>query len=294
MTLPEDLTVRLRDADLDPRYVEDLVRAALEEDLAGGVDVTSEATVPAEQVGTAQFVARAGGVVSGLLVAEATLACVAEDDIEVRRLRDGAVVSEGDVLMSATGPVRALLLAERTALNLLCRMSGIATLTRHWVNAVSGTKAAIRDTRKTTPLLRPLEKYAVRCGGGENHRMSLSDAALIKDNHIVAAGGVAAAFKLVKEHFPEVPVEVEVTTADGAVEAVEAGADLILLDNMSVEAVKEAVEKVDGRARLEVSGGLTLGNARAYAETGVDFLAVGALTHSPRALDIAMDLKEVR
>jgi len=184
-----------------------------------------------------------------------------------------------------------LLTAERTALNLLCHLSGIATATRRWVDAVDGTGAAIRDTRKATPGLRALEEYAVRCGGGVNHRMSLSDAALVKDNHVVAAGGVREAFELVRKEFPGLAVEVEVDDVAGALEAVDAGADLILLDNFDVPRLREAVEAVAGRSRLESSGGLTLENARAVAETGVDYLAVGALTHSSPVLDVGADLR---
>jgi nicotinate-nucleotide pyrophosphorylase (carboxylating) len=277
---------------LDQRWVEDLIRAALEEDLAGGVDVTSTATIPENQRSTADFVARADGVVAGLEVAETVLRIVAGDRISTeRKVTDGTPVRAGHVLLTVTGPTRQLLTAERTALNLLCHLSGVATLTARWVAAVEGTGAKIRDTRKTMPLLRSLEKYAVRCGGGVNHRMSLSDAALIKDNHVLAAGGVAEAFVAVRTEFPDVPVEIEVDTVEDAVNAVEAGADLILLDNMPVEQVREAVQKVDGRARLEASGGLTLDRARAVAETGVDYLAVGALTHSAPVLDIAMDLR---
>jgi nicotinate-nucleotide pyrophosphorylase (carboxylating) len=206
---------------------------------------------------------------------------------------DGDRVERGTVLLTVTGPTRALLLGERTALNLLCHLCGVATATRRWADALEGTGAVVRDTRKTTPLLRPLEKYAVRCGGGENHRMSLADVALVKDNHVVAAGGVAAAYRLVVDRFPGVPVEVEVDDVAGAVEAVEAGASLVLLDNMSLAQVREAVAAVGGRVRVEVSGGLTLDTARAYGETGVDYLAVGALTHSAALLDIGMDLREV-
>jgi nicotinate-nucleotide pyrophosphorylase (carboxylating) len=279
---------------LDKRWVEDLVRATLEEDLAGGVDVTSTATITEQHRSTADFVARADGVVAGLEVAELVLRIVAGDDaIEAERLvSDGATVQAGEVLMTVTGPTRQLLTAERTALNLLCHLSGVATLTAQWVAELEGTGAAVRDTRKTMPLLRSLEKYAVRCAGGVNHRMSLSDAALIKDNHVIAAGGVAEAFVAVRTQFPEVPIEVEVDTVDDAVAAVEAGAELVLLDNMPVEEMRTAVEKVHGRAKLEASGGLTLDRAREVAETGVDYLAVGALTHSAKVLDIAMDLRE--
>jgi nicotinate-nucleotide pyrophosphorylase (carboxylating) len=280
---------------LDRAAAGKIVRAALEEDLAGGLDVTSEATIPADQHATGELVARADGVVAGLVVAEevfsATTGGKARFDAKVT---DGARVRRGDVLATVTGPTRRLLLAERTALNLLCRLSGIATATREWADALAGTRAVVRDTRKTTPLLRALEKYAVRCGGGENHRMALSDAALIKDNHVLAAGGVAAAYAKVSEAFPDVPVEIEVDNVAGAVEAVEAGARLILLDNFSVDQVRQAVAAVGGRARLEVSGGLTLESARVYAETGVDYLSVGAITHSAPILDIAFDLREVR
>ncbi|HEU4491130.1 MAG TPA: carboxylating nicotinate-nucleotide diphosphorylase [Jiangellales bacterium] len=294
MSLPPELDARLHGAGLDPAYVEELARAALDEDLDGGIDVTSEATVPADQRARAELVARANGVVAGLPVAEAVLTCAAGAVLEVDRpVADGDRVERGTVLLTVTGPTRALLLGERTALNLLCHLSGVATATRRWADVLDGTGAVVRDTRKTTPLLRPLEKYAVRCGGGENHRMSLFDAALIKDNHVVAAGGVAAAYRLVVDRFPGVPVEVEVDDVAGAVEAAGAGASLVLLDNMSPAQVREGVAAVGGRARVEVSGGLTLDNARAYGETGVDYLAVGALTHSATVLDIGLDLRGV-
>ncbi len=281
------------DDTLDRQWVEDLVRATIEEDLAGGVDVTTTATVEADQVSVAEFVARADGVVAGLEVAELVVRLVAgKDEVELEHsVVDGAAVKTGDVLMTVRGKTQQLLTAERTTLNLLCHLSGVATLTRRWVDAVEGTGAVIRDTRKTMPLLRTLEKYAVRCGGGKNHRMALSDAALIKDNHVIAAGGVAEAFRLVRKAYPEISIEVEVDTIEDAVIAVEAGAELILLDNMDVPLLREAVAQVAGRARLEASGGLTLDSAREVAETGVDFLAVGALTHSAPVLDIAMDLQ---
>jgi nicotinate-nucleotide pyrophosphorylase (carboxylating) len=279
---------------VDPALIDRLVRAALEEDLAGGVDVTSEATVPPDQQAVGDLVARADGVVAGLPVAEAVFAATTEGDLVVDgRVADGDRVVRGDVLATVRARTRSLLLGERTALNLLCHLSGIATATRRWADALEGTGAVVRDTRKTTPLLRVLEKYAVRCGGGENHRLSLSDAALIKDNHVLAAGGVAAAYRAVTGAFPGLPVEVEVDDVAGAVEAAEAGADLILLDNFSVTEVEQAVRAVAGRARLEVSGGLTLDSARAYGATGVDYLAVGAITHSAPVLDIAFDLRTV-
>jgi nicotinate-nucleotide pyrophosphorylase (carboxylating) len=295
VSLPGELSRSLAAAGLEPGYVEDLVRAALEEDLDRGVDVTSEATVPRDQRAAGDLVARADGVVAGLAVAEASFVCAAGEPLDVARtVSDGAAVRAGTVLSTVTGPTRALLLAERTALNLLCHLSGVATATRRWADALGHTRAVVRDTRKTTPLLRPLEKYAVRCGGGENHRTSLSDAALIKDNHVVAAGGITAAYQAVVEAFPDVPVEIEVDSVAGAVEAAAAGAQLILLDNFTTAEVAEAVEAVAGRSKLEVSGGLTLYAARAYGETGVDYLAVGAITHSAPVLDIAFDLREVR
>lgn len=297
MSLPAALAVRLSDAGLDPRAVERLVASALEEDLGGGVDVTSVAAIPFEQESTADFVARAAGVVAGLPIVSAVLSTAMDDAVEIReRVVDGMRVSAGTVLLSATGSTRSLLTAERTALNLLCHLSGIATLTRAWVDAVAGTNAKIRDTRKTTPGLRALQKYAVRCGSGVNHRMSLSDAALVKDNHVLAAGSVKAAFEAVRSSFPDVPVEVECDTLDQVREAIDAGADLVLLDNMSLDEMQNAVALVRSRqsnARLEASGGLTLARAAAVAETGVDYLAVGALTHSAPVLDIGVDLRAV-
>lgn len=284
----------LEDAGLDPVEVEDIAHMALSEDLAGGVDVTTVATIPEDAVATADFVAREAGVVAGLRIAEAVLSVVCEDEFEVERhVEDGDRVQAGQKLLSVTARTADLLTGERSALNLLCRLSGIATATRAWADALEGTKARVRDTRKTTPGLRSLEKYAVRCGGGVNHRMSLSDAALVKDNHVVAAGGVAQAFQAVRENFPDVPIEVEVDTLHQLREVVDAGADLILLDNFTPGECAEAVALVDGRAVLEASGRLTLDNARAYARTGVDYLAVGALTHSSPILDIGLDLREV-
>ncbi|TDE08890.1 carboxylating nicotinate-nucleotide diphosphorylase [Jiangella asiatica] len=293
MSLPEAVTLALREAGLDPAYVEDLIRATLEEDLDGGEDVTTAATVPAEQRAVAVLAAREAGVLAGLPVAEAVFAAV-DAGIELERhVADGAQVPAGTNMLTVHGRTRALLLAERTALNLACRLSGIATATRAWVDALAGSRAEVRDTRKTTPLMRSLEKYAVRVGGGVNHRSSLAESALIKDNHIAAAGGITAAFRAVRESYPGLTVEVEVDDVAGAAEAVEAGADLVLLDNFTVDQVLEAVKTVDGRARLEVSGGLTLGQAAAYAATGVDYLSTGALTHSVRALDLGLDVVAV-
>ncbi|WP_329456400.1 carboxylating nicotinate-nucleotide diphosphorylase [Streptomyces sp. NBC_01497] len=287
------LAALLADLGLDPVQVEDVAHVAVQEDLDGGIDVTTAATVPEDAVATGDFTAREDGVVAGLHVAEAVLSVVSTADFEVERhVLDGDRVTAGQKLLSVTGRTRDLLTAERSALNILCRLSGIATATREWADALDGTKAKVRDTRKTTPGLRALEKYAVRCGGGVNHRMSLSDAALVKDNHVVAAGGVAAAFAAVRERFPDLAIEVEVDTLHQLREVLDAGADLILLDNLTPDETSEAVGIVNGRAFLESSGRLTLDNARAYAETGVDFLSVGALTHSPRILDIGLDLRE--
>jgi len=207
---------------------------------------------------------------------------------------DGDLVGAGEVLLTVTGPVRDLLTAERTALNLVSQLSGVATLTRLWVDAVSESRAQVRDTRKTVPGLRALQKYAVRCGGGVNHRMSLSDAALIKDNHVAAAGSVARAFELVRAAAPQLPVEVEVDTPAQCAEAIEAGAELILLDNMSLADLTACVALADGRpVRLEASGGLSLQVAAAVAATGVDYLSVGALTHSAPVLDLGLDLRSI-
>ncbi|HEU4674677.1 MAG TPA: carboxylating nicotinate-nucleotide diphosphorylase, partial [Motilibacteraceae bacterium] len=223
--LGETSTRLLAEAGLDPAAVEELVRRAVEEDLNGGVDVTSVATIPFDAEAVADFVARADGVVAGLAVAAAVLDVTTDDAVELEvHVSDGASVKRGDVLMTATAGTRGLLTGERTALNLLGRLSGVATLTRRWVDAVEGTGAAIRDTRKTTPGLRALEKYAVRCGGGVNHRMSLSDAALVKDNHVLAAGGIVAAFQAVRGTFPDLPVEVECDTLEQVAAAVDAGA----------------------------------------------------------------------
>jgi len=281
-------------ARLDPAAVVRLIELAIDEDLDGGVDVTTVATVPVDQTAILDLVARRAGVVAGIPVAAAVFMIVCEnDDVIIDFVaQDGDVVEAGDVLLSVQSTTHALLQAERPALNFLSHLSGIATATNAWVQAVRGTGAAIRDTRKTTPGFRALEKYAVRCGGGVNHRMSLSDAALVKDNHVLAAGGVAQAFALVRAQFPGVPVEVEVDSLEQLDEVVEAGADLVLLDNFSVAETSEAVRRTNGRARLEASGGLTLDVAHEVAKTGVDYLAVGALTHSAPVLDIGADLRQ--
>ncbi|MDG4791339.1 carboxylating nicotinate-nucleotide diphosphorylase [Micromonospora sp. WMMD1102] len=283
----------LRAGGLDPAEVERIVRAALEEDLGPErLDVTSVATIPAEQVDSADVVARADGVLAGLAVAAAVFELAGGPDVRVLPVAgDGAEVAEGEVLATVTGPTRGLLTAERTALNLLCRLSGVATHTRAWVAALGDSKATVLDTRKTTPGLRPLEKYAVRAGGGANKRLGLYDVAMIKDNHKLAAGGIGPAYRRVRQAFPEVPVQVEVTTVAEALEAVEAGADFLLCDNMSPALLAEVVAAVGDRAELEATGGLTLETAAEYAATGVDYLSVGALTHSSPILDIALDLR---
>ncbi|WP_461029888.1 carboxylating nicotinate-nucleotide diphosphorylase [Streptomyces sparsus] len=291
--LDPDLADLLTDAGLDPLQVEDIAHLAIDEDLDGGVDVTTVATVPEHAVATGDFTARQAGTIAGLRIAEAVLSVVCTEEFEVERhVEDGDRVAAGTRLLTVRARTRDLLTGERSALNLLCRLSGIATATRAWADVLDGTGARVRDTRKTTPGLRGLEKYAVRCGGGLNHRFSLSDAALIKDNHVIAAGGVAAAFKAVREQFPDVPIEVEVDRLDQIEPVLAEGADLLLLDNFSPEQTAEAVRLVAGRALLESSGRLTLDNAAAYAATGVDHLAVGALTHSAPILDIGLDLRE--
>ena len=268
----------------------DLVKAALAEDLAGGVDVTSVATIAADAQLKAEFVARESGVVVGIEMAKAVLTEVGVAGIEIL-VQDGASVIAGDVIIKVSGNARAILLAERTALNFLGHLSGIATLTNQWVNAIAGTKCEIRDTRKTTPGWRELEKFAVHMGGGTNHRMSLSDAALIKDNHIAAAGGVKAAFNAVRSAFPTAPIEIEVDTLEQLAEVLPLKPDLVLLDNMSPEQCRAAVSMVAGQTKLEASGGITLDKARSYAETGVDYLAIGALTHSAKNFDIGLDVR---
>jgi nicotinate-nucleotide pyrophosphorylase (carboxylating) len=278
-------------AGLDPAAVEALAVRTVEEDLAGGLDVTSVATVPFDLEGTAAFVPRQAGVVAGIAVAMACLDAVADGDVGYDLVRPDGPAAAGETVLQVTGLVRTLLTAERSALNLLCHLSGIATLTATWVAAVDGTGARIRDTRKTTPGLRALEKAAVVVGGGVNHRMSLADAALVKDNHVVAAGGVAAAFEAVRRMWPDLDVEVECDTVEQVADVVAAGADLVLLDNMSLLDLRAAVEICQPKGvRTEASGGLSLERARAVAETGVDFLSVGALTHSAPVLDLGLDL----
>jgi len=294
--LPAPVVAELADAGLDPRRIYAAIANALAEDLPAdgpGVDVTSEATLIGGAGATAEFGARDAGVVAGLGIAALTFAYVLGDDVTVTdRLPDGSRVAPGDVVMRVSGPVRGLLIAERTALNFASHLSGVATATAAWVDALEGTGARVLDTRKTLPGYRALQKYAVRCGGGVNHRFSLSDMALVKDNHVVAAGGVLPAYEAVRARYPDLPVEVEVTDLDQLRLLLEAGCERVLLDNMSDAMMAEAVALTAGRAVLEASGGLTLDRAREVAETGVDFISVGALTHSVKVFDIGMDLVE--
>jgi nicotinate-nucleotide pyrophosphorylase (carboxylating) len=290
--LPHDLLEELSGAGLDPKAIHDAVAAAVAEDLPGD-DVTSAATIPDTARGVADFAAREAGVVAGLGLAALVFHYVMGDDVEITdRLADGTRVRPGDVVMRVGGPVRGLLTAERTALNYASHLSGVATATAAWVDALAGTRARVLDTRKTLPTYRSLQKYAVRCGGGVNHRFSLSDMAMVKDNHVVAAGGVVPAYHAVRAAYPELAVEVEVTDLDQLRDLLDAGCDRILLDNMDSPTMAEAVRITAGRATLEASGGLTFERAREVAETGVDFISVGALTHSVRVFDLGMDLQE--
>jgi nicotinate-nucleotide pyrophosphorylase (carboxylating) len=272
---------------MNPEEIEPIVRVALEEDFRYGPDVTSEATVTGRTV-KAKVVAREPGILCGIPVALAVLEHGKGLAAEVLR-QDGQRIAPGDAVLGISGPAEQMLSLERTMLNFLTHMSGIATATRAWVDAVEGTGAVIRDTRKTLPGLRAVQKYAVRCGGGQNHRMGLGDAALIKDNHIAAAGSVTAAIRAVAES--GVSLEVECDTPGQVRESLAAGARLILLDNMDLSEMREAVamaREYEG-VRLEASGGLRLENAREVALTGVDYLSVGGLTHSSRALDLGLD-----
>jgi nicotinate-nucleotide pyrophosphorylase (carboxylating) len=291
--LRPQLRTTLAAAGLDPAEVVRVVRRALEEDLALGPDVTTNSTVPAEASAVGDVVPRVAGVLAGVPVAAAVFDLVGGPGIGIEmHAADGSPAQPGRAALTVHGPARSLLTAERTALNLIGHLSGVASLTRRWVDAVAGTGAAIRDTRKTTPGLRVLEKYAVRCGGGVNHRMALGDAALVKDNHVAAAGGITAAVGAVRAHAPGVALEVECDTLDQVREAVAAGVELVLLDNFSLDDTRAAVALVRGSGvRLEASGGLTLDRAEGVAATGVDYLAVGALTHSAPVLDLGFDLR---
>ena len=282
-------------SDCELSAARDTIRRGLQEDLRYGPDITTLSTVPAGAVATASMVPREPGVIAGVEVA-----LLALDEVlgaggyrVLDRVEDGARSQPGESLLTVKAETRGLLTAERTMLNLVCHLSGIATATAAWVEAVQGTKAKVRDTRKTLPGLRLLQKYAVRVGGGVNHRLGLGDAALIKDNHVAAAGSVVEALRAVREAAPDLPCEVEVDSLEQLDAVLAEKPELILLDNFPVWQTQTAVQRRDARAPavlLESSGGLSLENATTYAATGVDYLAVGALTHSVRALDIGLDM----
>ena len=288
IVISQSLSKLITDQGLNPDAINSKVSEALSEDSITD-DLTSQATITQSQVSEARFVTRKSGVIAGCLVAAAVLEQCGINEYELL-VKDGQEVSANTELIRLKAETRAILKAERTALNFLSHLSGIATFTNLWVKEVSSSKTAIRDTRKTTPGLRELEKYAVRMGGGLNHRMNLSDQALIKDNHIAAAGSVSQAINRVKKAAPGALIEVEVDTLEQLKEALQCSVEIVLLDNMSIEQTKAAVEIAKGsNTKLESSGGLKLENAAAYAATGVDYLAVGALTHSAPVLDIGLD-----
>ena len=289
-------------AGLQVKDVQRVIKAALREDLGAGPDVTTQSTVPKDQRSKAVFASRSAGCIAGIDIAVAVLemVCGPKNVLVDKKASDADRVEPGRVLMHVTAPTRGLLTAERTALNLLGHLSGIASATRKWADVIAASGAQVRDTRKTTPGMRALEKYAVRCGGGVNHRMSLSDAALVKDNHIVAAGGVAQAFAAVRAAAPNIAVEIEVDTLEQLHVALGAGADLVLLDNMAPPVLRDAVLIAEAHRAttgksviLEASGGLTLDNAADVAATGVRYISVGALTHSSSVLDIGLDMQAV-
>ncbi|MFM8212963.1 MAG: carboxylating nicotinate-nucleotide diphosphorylase [Actinomycetes bacterium] len=293
MITKEQIFENLQKNNLNPELVLALVELAISEDLMGGTDVTSLSTIPETQISELDLVARKKGVISGIDVASLVFYSI-NSKIQInQKVKDGNEVEENQTILTVKGPTTDLLTAERTALNFLSHLSGITTLTNKWVKEVAATNASIRDTRKTTTGLRILEKYAVRCGGGKNHRMSLNDQALIKDNHIVAAGSILKAIEKVKDKFPELPLEIEVDNLDQLQEVLKTDIKLILLDNFTIEDLQRAVSLNNKKAKLEASGGITFENARKIAQTGVDYLAVGALTHSAPVLDIGGDLRTV-
>lgn len=289
------MTAVLLPEGLDAAEIDAVVDRALDEDLRDGPDRTTAACVPAGSVAVGEFRTRPPGTLAGVGVAVRVLERVCGPDLEILDARDdGSRLAASEVALAVRAPLTTLLTAERTALNLLCQLSGVATATSAWVDAVAGTPARIRDTRKTVPGLRALQKYAVRCGGGVNHRMSLGDALLIKDNHVAAAGSVTAAVHAARAAAPELPCELEVDSFDQLDEALGLGLELILLDNFSAADCAEAVRRRDAAAPscgLEASGGLTIDTAADYGRAGVDFLAVGGLTHSSPALDLGLDLR---
>ena len=296
-SLSAETNERLFAAGLDPVAIVDLIETALAEDLGDGIDVTAAATIPEGQHCAVTFGARGAGVVAGLPVAAAVVDMVCGPDGSFDYLADdGDRVTPGTAVARVQAPTRAMLTAERTALNLLCHLSGVATLTRRWADQLGGTAAKVRDTRKTLPGLRALQKYAVRCGGGTNHRMGLFDMALVKDNHVAAAGGIAEAYAAVIDLEGTMPVEIEVDDLPSLRVAIDAGADEVLIDNFSTDDMRAAValrDEIAPSVRLEASGGLTLERAAEVAATGVDFIAVGELTHSVRVLDLGLDWEAV-
>ena len=293
--LPRGLVDEITAAGLEPEAVYAHVALAFEEDLPGGADDVTSAAMPAMGRAVADVAAREPGVVAGLAIAELAFRYALGEEVEVSgRVADGSRVKPGDVVLTVAGPVKGVLTAERTALNFASHLSGVATATAAWVDAIDGTGARVLDTRKTLPGWRSLQKYAVRCGGGVNHRFSLVDRAMVKDNHAVAAGGVVAAYEAVVAANPGLRVEVEVMDLEELRAVLAAGCTEVLLDNMSTDEMREAVainEAAGGRATLEASGGLTLDRAKEVAATGVDFISVGALTHSVDVFDLGLDFR---
>ena len=288
-------TDRLSAGFINPLLIDDAVRRALDEDLGRAGDITTLATIPADATAETVIATRKPGVVAGLPVA-ATAFRILDPAVRFEAVaQDGAALGPGDVVARISGPARSVLSAERVALNFLGRMSGIATLTAAYVAKVAHTRARIVCTRKTTPNLRAFEKYAVRCGGGANHRYGLDDAVLIKDNHIAVAGGIAPALRAAKAAVGHlVKIEIEVDTLDQLDEVIAEGADVVLLDNMGPDLLREAVRRVAGRMATEASGGVNLDTVKAVAEAGVDMISVGALTHSAPVLDFGLDIAITR
>ncbi|MGD9544805.1 MAG: carboxylating nicotinate-nucleotide diphosphorylase [Methylocystis sp.] len=279
-------------SDLPPILIEETVRAALAEDLGRAGDITTQATIPRSARARAAMIARDPGVVAGLAVARAAFTLMNREIMFEAEAVDGAHIAPGEVAAIVSGPARSILTAERVALNFLGQLSGIASLTARYVSAVAETSARICDTRKTTPLLRAMEKYAVRCGGGVNHRFGLDDAVLIKDNHITVAGGVVPALRAAKARVGHlVKIEIEVDTLDQLREVLDEGADAVLLDNMTLDELRGAVALIGGRMICEASGGVTLATVAEIAKTGVDLISVGALTHSPPVFDFGLDME---
>jgi len=288
----EDIYENLRKKQLEPELIQALVDLAVSEDLVGGEDVTSLATIPETQISYLDLVTRKAGVISGIDIASLVFLSITNKNIEVKQcVSDGLKVEANTCVLTVKGSTVDLLSAERTALNFLGHLSGISTLTNKWITEISGSKAKIRDTRKTTPGLRVLEKYAVRAGGGLNHRMTLNDQVLIKDNHIVASNGIKNAIDKTKAKYPTLTMEIEVDNLTQFKEALENKAEYILLDNFDIKDIEQAVKLNNSQVKLEASGGITIENAAKIAATGVDFLAVGSLTHSAPVLDIGGDLR---